>query len=158
MTKEITKAIILQEIQDKLKLREFIPASFLFDETVVPVYNVEQHLVVPAIKYAERSIIAGGMGFDFFTVPNDEKWTLNKYDVVFMASGAYSVTGAYIKRFTGADNIYLDMTLGQTVSYHVNLPCPLVLYPGDAINIYIDGYTSTANLRLYIDVMKEEIR
>ena len=47
MTKEITKSFILQQIQDKFRLREFTAENFLFSETVIPIYNVENHLEEP---------------------------------------------------------------------------------------------------------------
>ena len=160
MTKEITKARILQEIEDKFALREFAPAAFLFDETVVPVYNIEQHLKHWEARYVEVSITSATF-FEFFTVPPTERWLLRGYNVIFMAAGAYKVTGLYIRRQSGdpaGSTIYLDMKEGQTVSYSINLPTPVALEPEDRLAVLIDNYTSTAALRLYIDIQKEEIR
>ena len=158
MTKEITKASILQQIQDKLKLREFEPANFLFDETVIPVYDISNHLGKAIVGYGEEAITTIG-GVTFYTVPDNERWFLTGYNVIFMGAGAYTVAGAYITRLTYPLNfMYLDLTAAQTVSYAVNLPKALMLQPGDTLNINIDGYTSPQDLRLYIDVWKEEIR
>jgi len=159
MSKEITKAIILQEIQDKLRLRDFIPAKFLFDETVVPVYDIGQHLESWWQQYMEKSVTSAS-GLSFFIVPGTERWHLKRYDIVFMGAGAYTVSGLYVVRTNrvGAASVYLDLTAAQTVSYHVELPQPAVLQSGDILYINIDGYTSPQNLRLYIDYMKEEIR
>ena len=159
MTKEITKARILQEIQDKLKLREFEPEVFSFGERVVPVYEIKQHLLTWETIYKQVSITSATI-FMFFTVPDDEKWTLTNYNVIFMAAGAYKVSGLYVSRKTGinADNCYLDLKEGQTVSYVVNLPQPVMLNAGDQLTILIDDYTSTAALRVYINVTKEKIR
>jgi len=160
MTKEITKAVILQEMQDKLKLREFTPANFLFEETVVPVYDIEQHLEHPTTTYAEVSITSASF-FLFFEIPPNEIWYLDTYNVIFMGAGAIAVTGLYISRKIRSPSdavIYLDMELGQTVSYTVNLSKAVKLLPGDKLYVYVDTYTSTQALRLYIDYVKEEIR
>jgi len=161
MTKEITKAIILQEMQDKLKLRDFDPANFLFDETVVPIYDISKHLRFTTATYETETISSGPTAYLFFTVPDNERWFLNGYNVIFVASGAYTVTGIYLvrqKQQKPASGIYLDMTLGQTVSYAINLPKMITLDPGDKLYVYVDSYTSTADLRLYIDYEMEEIR
>ena len=158
MTKEITKAIILQQIQDKFGMREFAPAAFLFDETVVPVYNVERHLEEMWTKYITRSITSTG-GELFLTVPGTERWHLKRYDVVFMGAGGYTVAGLYVERVnrSPADAyIYIDLEAAQSVSYHKDVD--VILNPGDAVKISIDGYTSTQDLRLYIDYLREEIR
>jgi len=157
MTKEITKAIILQEIQDKFSLREFDPAPFLFDEKVTPTYNIEQHLGEWVTSYAQKTITSAPASHIVFAVPEDERWTFNVYNVIFMAAGAYKVTGVFIHRLSGAD-VYLDMKAGQTVSYAVALPQPIVLNPLESIQIYIDDYTSTANIRVYLNFLRETIR
>ena len=157
MTKEITRARILQEIQDKFKLREWEAERFLFSETVIPVYDIEQHVENWHMRYEELSITSAPVAYAFFTVPEDEKWHLRGYNIIFMAEGAYTVTGLYIWR-AGAQFVYLDMLKGQTVSYAVNLPVLAVLNPGDRLSIYVDAYTSTAGLRLYIDYRKEDVR
>ena len=157
MTKEITKSIILQEITDKFKLREFAPANFLFDETVVPVYNVEQHLEEWWQKYRTESITATG-GQHYFSVAQDERWHLKRYDVVFM-TGAFTIAGIYITRSNRDPSdayIYLDLTAAQNTSYHVNTD--VILNRGDTISANVDGYTTTGNLRLYIDFEKETVR
>ena len=161
MSKEITKAIILQEIQDKMKLRDFVPAKFLFEETVIPVYNIETHFQFHTASFEEKSVTAGSTYYNFFTVPDDQKWTLNAYNIVFMATGAYTVTGLYINRrqkLASGAFVYLDMKEGQTASYSINLPKPVILTAGDLLNVYVDSYTSTADLRLYIDFIREIIR
>ena len=158
MTKEITKAIILQEIQDKLKLREFAPTKFLFDETVVPVYNIERHLQKWTLDY-KRVSIDSAAAFTFFTVPENEQWQLRSYNVIFLGAGAIKVAGIYITRNISPSNyLYLDLTKNQTVSYAVELNTPVVLDPGSMIRVMCDDYISTQNLDCTIDVMKEEIR
>ena len=158
MTKEITKSIILQQIQDKFKLRDFEPANFLFDETVIPVYDIGPHLYNRHVMMKTMSVTAGPAGILFFTVPMDERWTFTNYNVTFM-TGVFTVTGLYIHRTaTGTESIYLDQVLGRTGSYAINVASPIVLDAGDKVWMYIDGYTSTGDLRLTIDVMKETIR
>ena len=157
MTKEITKAIILQEIQDKLKLRELEPETFRFEEAVVPVYNIEQHLITRKCEFVEMSITATG-DYLFFNVPINQRWTFDRYDVVFMGAGAFTVAGAFLRRRLIAETVYLDLTAAQTVSYHVGLPVRTILDPGDQIRVNVDGYTSTQNLRLYLDYEVEELR
>ena len=156
MTKEITKAYILQELQDMFKLREYTPESFLFSETVLPTYDITSHLQKREIDYNVVSITSGPTEYVFFTVPQNERWILHRYNVVFLAAGAYKVTGVFIYR--GLSYIYLDMTEGQTVSYLHDLINPVVLDPGDRIVVYVDDYTSTADLRLRVDLVKESIR
>jgi len=158
MTKEITKAIILQELQDKFKLRDFEPAKFLFDETVVPTYEIRDHVEHWQSLFTTMSITSAPATYKFFTVPDNERWHVRGYNVIFMASGAYTVTGVHTYRKETYHPVYLDMTLGQTVSYAVNLPQLLALNPGDALYVYVDSYTSTAALRMYLDFKKEEIR
>ena len=158
MTKEITKAIILQEIQDKLKLREFEPANFLFDETVVPVYNIESHLAAWVVETQTVSITSAD-AFLFFTVPQTERWTLRAYMLIFGMTGAHKASGVYIAhRPAPSGYIYLDLKKGQDVSYLVNLPVPVLLGPNTRLYVLIDDYTSTQSLDIKIDVLKEEIR
>jgi len=159
MTKEITKAYILQELGEKLGLREFEAEAFRFSEEVVPVYNIEPHLGRWEVGIAQKSITAGPQGYLFFTVPQNEKWYVRGYNIIFMAAGAYKVTGVYIdRRIPTVSYIYLDMVEGQTVSYAKNLPVPAELNPGMRLYVYVDDYTSTADLQLSIDVLKETIR
>ena len=157
MSKEITKAFILQEMEDKFGLRELTPEKFTFSELVVPVYNVEQHLERWVNEYSEVSITSAAP-FVFFTVPDTERWYLRRYDMTFMAAGAYKVSGLFTRRRGTTDSVYLDLKSAQASSYHVDLLNPVILQPGDTLRVLVDDYTSTANLRLYIDVMKEEIR
>jgi len=157
MTKEITKAIILQQIQDKLKLRELEPGRFTFSEEVIPTYNIEPHIQEQISEIQTVSVTSGPTAYEFFEVPDDERWVLNRYNIVFMAAGAYKVTGMYILRGSG-NAIYLDMIEGQTVSYAVELHNPSVLDAGHKLFVYVDDYTSTANLRVYIDYEREVIR
>ena len=160
MTKEITKAIILQQMGDKLKLREFSHAAFLFDETVVPVYNIEPHLEEWWQRYYSTSIIAIG-GRLIKEVPDDRRWHLRAYDVVFMGAVTCTVAGIYIERVnrSPADAfIYLDLAAAQNVSYHTDLITPVTLNPGDKIYVNVDGFTSAQTMRLYIDYNVEFIR
>jgi len=158
MTKEITKAIILQQLQDKLGLREYEVAPFLLSETVIPIYEISPHFKHRKIEYASRTVTATG-NVVFFTVPHNERWTLQRYDVIFMGAGAITAAGATIRRLDGLpDIVYLDLTAAQTISYHVSVSPGVVLDHGDVIGIYVDGYTSTQALRLYIDYEVEEIR
>ena len=159
MTKEITKAIILQEIQNKFTLREFDSAKFLFDETVVPVYNIEQHLTRPYTDLNNPSVTGTG-GVECFEVPDNEIWTLSVYELIFM-TGVFTAAGVYIDRVekhSSNATFYLDLTADQNTSYTHVLPQPVVLYPGDKIMVNIDGYTSTGVFWLIADVLKETIR
>jgi len=156
MSKEITKSIVLQQLQDRLKLRDYETAKFLFDETVVPTFDIREELQQHQLNVASVNVIAAGNVF-LFRVPFTERWTLERYDVVFMGAGAYTVAGVNINR-GGVDSVYLDLTAAQTVSYHVELPKPVVLGPLDELWINIDGYTSPQFVRLYIDYIMEEIR
>ena len=159
MTKEITKAFILQQIQDKFKLREDIPERFLFGETVIPTYNVEQHLLSWEVKRVAISITSAD-SFVAFTVPDNERWTLRAYTIIYLAPGAHTGTGMHISaRPPGvAWAIYLDMKKGQDVSYLVTLPAPVVLDPGNVLGYLIDTYTMTQSIFVYIDVQVEVIR
>ena len=156
MTKEITKAFVIQEIQDKFGLREFEPAKFLFDETVVPVYNVESHLQRFLVEFATKSITALDY-YTYFVVPQNERWTLRGYNIIFI-TGVFTVAGALIHRGGSTYYMYLDLKAAQSASYIVNLNHPVILMPGDDLGLYADGYTSTGDLQMRADVMKEEIR
>ena len=159
MTKEITNAFILQEIQDKFKMREFDAAKFLFDETVVPVYDIGAHLHRYFVEMVTLSITSAPTAYTFFTVPQDERWTFTNYNITFM-TGAYTVTGVYITRISSGPThyLYLDQELGRSGSYAISLATPVVLEAGDEIRVLVDGYTSTGDLRVGVDVMKETIR
>jgi len=156
MTKEITKAIILQELQDKFKLRDFDPAKFLFDETVVPTYDIGQHLAKLGVEDKIMSIASTGNTV-FFTVPQNEKWTLHGYNVIFM-TGVYTIAGVYLLVPALAEYFYLDLTAAQNTSYQHFLKHPVTLDSGDGIATNVDGYTSTGNLMIRVLVTKEEIR
>ena len=160
MTKEITKAFILQQIQDKFQLRELIPSKFEFSETVLPIYNIEPHVERHNARFMSKSVTGTG-GLRFYTVGEREKWHLNRYSVIFMGAGAHTVSGVYYtraKELVGDSFIYLDLTAGQTVSYSIDLPKAVILESDDKIWVNIDGYTSIQDLRLYIDYTVEEIR
>ena len=159
MTKEITKSILLQQIQDKFRLRDLEPEIFRFSEQVIPTYDIGQHLKKWESSYVSKSVSSTG-GLSYFTIPYDERWLLQAYSIVFV-SGVYTVAGAYIFRNTRKDSgdfSYLDLTAAQSASYLNMLPTPIVLEPGDEVKINIDGYTSTGTLQLYIDFQKETIR
>ena len=160
MTKEITKAFILQQIQDKFKLRDYEHEKFVFSETVIPTYNIEQHLVDYSAAYKTVSITSGSSGYEFFLIPENERWALATYNVVFI-TGVYGVTGLYIvraKRTHDGAMAYLDMTAGQTTSYAKHLPQPVILDAGDRVYLYVDSWTSIGDLRLYIDYTRVVIR
>ena len=157
MTKEITKAFILQEIQDKFKLRDLIPEKFSFSEQVIPTYDIGEHLLHSEVEDKTRSITAGNQGVSFFTVPENERWSLHGYNVIFL-TGDFKVTGVMVYKPAVAGYFYLDMTLNQDVSYAKLLPQDVVLEPGDDLYIYIDAYVSTGNLMLRALLTVEEIR
>ena len=157
MTKEITKAYIIQEIEDRFKMRELEPEVFSFSERVQPIYDIKSHLEETEIVVKTVSITSA-TNFLFFTVPANERWYLRSYNVIFLAAGAYKVTGLYIRRVPSTEWIYLDMIEAQTVSYAVNLPIVVRLDPGDSLRMLIDDYTSTADLKVNIDVIKEVLR
>jgi len=158
MTKEITKTIILQQLQDRMGLREFAPAPFLFDETVIPTFDIGGEFQTIEIEYEQVSITEAGAAL-FFSVPEDEAWRLTRYTVVFMGAGAYTVSGVYWRKLGEPENfMYLDLTAAQSTSYHVNIIHPPRLPPRAYLYVNVDGYTSTQNLRLYIEYIKETIR
>ena len=159
MTKEITKSIILQEIQDKLKLREFEPDNFLFSETVIPTYNIEQHLLHWEVL-VETVSITSATNFLFFTVPDNERWTLRAYSLYYGMTGAIKGTGLYMINRPGGNttSFFLDLKKNQEVSYLVNLPFPVVIDAGTELRYLIDTYVTTQDLTVRCDVMREEIR
>ena len=157
MTKEITKAKILQEMGNKFGLREFEPEIFTFSESVVPVYNIEQHLQTWEVKKKVLSVTSTN-GELLFTVPMNEKWYLRAYNLWFL-TGVYTIAGVYILRTSApSDPIYLDLEADQVASKVVTLFTLCPLHSGDGIYVNIDGYTSTGNLQVTVDCMVEEIR
>ena len=159
MTKEITKAFILQQIEDKFKLRDLVPEKFTFSETVLPVYNIEQHL--KKWEVLEKTVsITSATGFLFFFVPPTERWCLRAYQIIFGGTGAHKGTGLYVTHRPSeiTEYIYLDMKKDQDVSYVVNLPVPVVLDPGCVLRYFINSYTSTQDLTIDVDVQKEIVR
>jgi len=160
MTKEITKAIILQELQDKFQLRDFDPAKFLFDETVIPTYEITPHLTHTTAKMVDH-VFTGIGGFVFITLPSDEKWIVTGYTVVFVTTGNLTLSGVFIARKArvgGSTFTYLDLTAGIAASYTHYLATPLRLDPGDAIGVNCDGYTTDTTIQLYVDYTMEEMR
>ena len=158
MTKEITKAFILQQMQDKLKFREWEAAPFLFDETVRPVYNIENHLKTWETRSTLLSVTGTG-GLNILSVTQTERITVSGYTVVFYGAGAYTVAGVYLTRKNSSTLfVYLDLTAGQSVAYTVNLPKPVILDSKDKLYVNIDGYTSTQNIEIIMDVSVEELR
>ena len=159
MTKEITKAFIIQQIQDKFQLRELTPERFRFSEMVVPTYDVEQHL--QRWESTTNTVyVTSAANYTFFTVPATERWVLRAYNVIFLGAGAFTIAGIYVLRHTRVNEsfVYLDLTAAQTVSYLNTLPEAITLEPGDMLRINVDGYTSAQNLRMDIDYRKETLR
>ena len=161
MTKEITKARILQQLQDKFQLREFEATKFLFDETVIPVFEISSEIQHPYTA-SKAILITSADAFAFFTVPGTEKWILSNYNVIFLGTpGAIKASGVFVTRVNksaATATFYLDLKAGQETSYIVNLELPVVLEPGDTLSIYIDTYVSDQQMRLIIDHITEEIR
>ena len=160
MTKEITKSIILQKIQDRLGLREFEAAKFLLDETVVPTYDIHHDLEIWRSYFVNTSAITETGAKILTSVPANEKWLLRAYTITFI-SGAITIAGVYVLRSTRRDDTdfsYLDLTAAQSTAYLRTLPEPVVLEPGDALYVNVDGYTSNAILRLNYDYRVEELR
>ena len=149
----------MQELQDKFGLREFEASRFLFNETVIPTYEIGGHLKKWEVTSNTQNVTTTGDIF-FFEVPNTERWILRAYQVIYLMTGAIKGSGliATLRPNTSAHFIYLDLKKGQEVSYLVNLPCPVVLEPGNMLKYVIDTYVSSQNLTIYIDIQKEEIR
>ena len=158
MTKEITKAFVLQEMQDKLGLREWIPEKFLFSENVIPTYNIEQHLQFWGSYWHQMTVTETG-GVNITRVPADERWKLRAYTVTFI-SGSYTVAGVYIVRETrkSGDMSYLDLTAAQSTAYLRTLPESVILEHNDYLYVCIDGYTVSGDIRVDLDFMREKIR
>ena len=157
MTKEITKAYILQQIQDKFGLREYEAEKFLFSELVTPTYDIERHLTTVTRGFADISIPSGPSPREFFLVPSNERWHLHGYNVIFV-TGVFTIAGVMIGRHTSAEYFYLDLAAAQNTSYTHLLSQDIILNPGDRLLVYIDGYTSSGNLHMIIDYTKESIR
>ena len=158
MTKEITKSIILQEIQDKFKLREYEPSKFIFSEEVIPIYDLGPHFGTREVQTIDVSITSTGNKL-FFTVPEDERWFIQAYNLIPLGAGAFTMAGAYLQRGPiNSHYIYMDLEAGQTASYLVIVSPHLIADPGDGIYVNIDGYTSTQSLRMKLDIEKETIR
>ena len=157
MTKEITKAHILQEIQDKFQLRELMPEKFAFSEMVIPTYDVGQHLLKPEIRIISKSITSGPAAYHMYHVPEYQKWHLHRYNV-FLVGGSFTVAGVMLYRPALPDYLYLDLEAAQSTSYAHDLPKDVILSPDDRLYLSIDGYTTTGNAELRIDVTIEEMR
>ena len=95
MTKEITKAILLQELKDKFELRDFEAARFLFDETVVPTYDIGEHVKLWESARSRIAIAANG-STHFFRVEMDERWSVRKIDVFNETGGNFDITQVYL--------------------------------------------------------------
>jgi len=160
MTKEITKAIILQRLVERFGLREFTPSKFLLDETVIPTFDIQHALGNWRSSYSNTPTITGTGPVLVCGVPDHEKWHLRAYTVTFV-SGSVTIAGLYIKRIdcrSATDFSYLDLTAAQSVAYLRTLPEMVTVEPGDMLYLNVDGYTSDAVLRVDYDYKMEEIR
>ena len=90
MSKEITKANILQEIQNKFKLRDFEPEKFLFSEIVTPTYDIGDHVKHWESERFREQITANGVAV-MCTVPDNERWRIRKVDVINEAGANYLI-------------------------------------------------------------------
>ena len=156
MTKEITKAYIIQELGDRFKLREFEPEPFTLSEQVVPIYDVENHLQKIERLTKTVSITSSGAVY-IFGVPENERWYLQRYNVIFM-TGVYTIAGAFVGRHSFTEYTYLDLALAVAASYTNDLSKAVRMDASDTFNVNIDGYTSTGDLLIIAEVIKEEIR
>jgi len=155
--KRITRAKIMGELVDKFSLQEYEREDFLFGEFVVPTYDIGAHVKHRTNKYFQTSVTGTGP-LSFAFIPSGERWTLHRYDVVFMGL-TFTVSGIYTRRGVAATQFcYLDLGAAKAASYHIALPQPAILDPGDVIYVNVDGFTSTNALRLYLDYEVEELR
>ena len=159
MTKEITKAFILQQIEDRFQLRELVPEKFTFSENVIPIYDIAPHLGEWESSWASVSITSA-TSFSIVTVPQTERWMLRSYSPIFM-TGVFTVAGVYVlrkKRRDTTDFTYLDLEAAQSTSYLRVLPEAVVLEAGDEIRVNVDGWTSIGTLKTMYDFRRETLR
>ena len=110
MTKEITKANILQEIQDKFGLREWEATKFLFNETVMPIYDIDQH-VRKWVCIRGRKPIAGNGAVSFFSVPPVERWHVRRLSVFHETGANFDIDQVFFYRgATECQYVFYDTT------------------------------------------------
>lgn len=155
---EITKSIILQQLQDKFALREWIPERFSFLETVIPVYQIEQHLREWITADSGAISISSTTDFMTFTVPANERWYIRTYTGIF-ATGNYNIGAVKLNRANSDTTMYLEIEEHLNgLSWVHEFPVPLVVVAGDKLVVTCSGHTTTGNFKLYIDYDKEMVR
>ena len=100
MTKEITKANILQEIQNKFGLRDFEPERFLFGEFVTPVYDIEHHVKTwTTIRY--RTQVTGNGAVAILLVPGNKEYNIRRVNVLHETGANFDIDQVF---FDGQSN------------------------------------------------------
>ena len=162
MTKEITKAIILQQIQEKFGLRELESEIFRFSEMVIPIYDIGMHVKNWDLqRYREE--ITGNGSLHFITVPDNERWKMRRIIVVAEAGGTYNIAIIYIYHPShSTDNNYIFYnTVAPIAAGTVTIfefPQDIPVEEGDNIDINISGFSVGGYTSIHILREVETIR
>ena len=155
MTKEITKVDIIQQIQDKFKLREFETSSFLFSEKVVPTYDIGQHVKQWAL-HRDRIEITGNGGAYFPDVPQTEQWRIRRITLIHETGANFDITqfAYYATGEISFDYLFYDTTtpIASGTVKIFQLPQDLILSHGmrffiTIANFVAGGYVAMHTLR-----------
>ena len=157
MTKEITKSIILQEMQDKFQLRDFESARFLFDETVIPTYDVGAHVKHWTVT-RDRQVVSGNGALFFHVVPYDERWRVRKIDVYSETGGNFDIDQIFIAT-AGTEYQYLFFNTAAPIANGTvnmfNLPQDIAMQRSMLYTVYINVANFVAGGYVAIHMLRE---
>jgi len=147
---------MLQELIEKFDLQQWEYEPLLFAETIVPVYDVRNHLEKWVSK-TETKTITGLGSFLFYTVPKDEIWNIRTmamqkiggdfgWQYVMIDRGPFEVP--MIVEDTAITSMYTTYRLEQD----------LILQPNDGVKISITEHATDGDLKLLLDLKIEKIR
>jgi len=162
MTKEITKANIIQEIQNKFQLREFTPAQFLFDETVVPTYDMGQHVKAWDMSRGRVAVSANGTLIPY-AVPETEQWRIRRLSLINETGGNFDVDQIFTYHPsvpTAITYVFYNTAspIGTGTVKIFEFPQDIPMSPGEHVMINISNYVGAGYVSVHMLKEVETIR
>ena len=108
--KKITRASIIGELVDKFSLEEKEREEFLFGESVVPTYDIGQHVKKWTVV-RDRIVVTGNGMLHLHTVPDNTRWRVRKLDVMNEAGGNFDIDQVFLfKNSVAVQYLFYDTT------------------------------------------------
>ena len=158
MTKEITKASILQEIQNKFGLRDFESERFLFGELVTPIYDIAPH-VRNWVTERYRSSVTGNGPVQILYVPADTEYRIRRVSVLHETGANFDIDQVFLEGVGNAVQYLFYDTVAPITSGTVKLFEPTQDIPmrkGDLIYMWFNVSNYVAGGFVSVHVLKEE--